>query len=107
MDTAYWELRKALAITVVFGGLRMIECMNLELEKINRGPEVYTIIHSRDKQRSDKMDTKFLVPHEGGFTDVLAIYLEKVKMKLEKYMGKVWYTGRKSATLTCQPTGRT
>ncbi len=29
----------------IFGGLRMIECINLELEKINRGPEVYTITH--------------------------------------------------------------
>ena len=98
MDTAYWEVRKVIAITAVLGGLQMIECMNLELEKINRGPEGYTIMHSRAKQRSDK----FLVPQEGGFTDILAIFLEKVKTKLEKYTGKVWYTGRKSATLMCQ-----
>ena len=88
MDTAYWEVRKVIAITAVLGGLQMIECMNLELEKINRGPEGYTIMHSRAKQRSDK----FLVPQEGGFTDILAIFLEKVKTKLEKYTGKVWYT---------------
>ena len=106
MDTAYWEVRKAIAITAVFGGLRMIECLNLELEKINRGPEGYTITHSRAKQRSDKMNTKFVVPQEGGFADILAIYLEKVKTRLGKYTGKVWYTGKKSATLTCQPMGR-
>jgi hypothetical protein len=29
-----------------------------------------------------------------------------MKAKLEKYTGKVWYTGRKSATLTCQPSGQ-
>ncbi len=41
--------------SVAYPGLQMIECMNLELEKINRGPEFYTITHSRAKQRSDKM----------------------------------------------------
>ncbi len=85
----------------------MIECMSLELEKINRGPEVYTITHSRAMQRTDKMNTKFLVQQGGGFANILAIYLEKVKMKLEKYTGKVWYTGRKNATLTGGPRGGT
>ena len=106
MDTAYWEVRKAIAITAIFGGLRMVECINLELEKINRGPEGYTITHCRAMQRSDKLNTKFLVPQEGGSADILAIYLEKVKVKLEKYTGKVWYTGKKSTTLANQPMGR-
>jgi len=106
LDTAYWEVRKAIAVTAVFGGLRMIECMNLELEKICRGPEGYTITHARAKQRSDKINTKFLVPQEGGFADILAVYLEKVKTQLEIYKGKVWYTGKKSATLVSLPMGR-
>jgi len=72
----------------------MIECMNLELEKISRGPEGYTITHSGAKQRSVKMNTKFLLPQEGGFAAILAIYLEKVKTKQEIYTGKVWYIGR-------------
>jgi site-specific recombinase XerD len=59
-------VRKAIAITAVFSGLRMIECMNLELEKINRRPEGYAITLSKAKQRSDKMNTKFLVPQEGA-----------------------------------------
>ncbi len=84
----------------------MIECMNLELEKISRGPEGYTITHSGAKQRSVKMNTKFLLPQEGGFAAILAIYLEKVKMKQEIYTGKVWYIGRKSATLTSLHMGR-
>ncbi len=81
----------------------MIECMNLEIEKISRGPEGYTITHSGAKQRSVKMKTKFLLPQEGGFADILAFYLEKVKTKQE---GKVWYIGRKSATLTSLHMGR-
>jgi hypothetical protein len=55
---------------------------------------------------SDKINTKFLVPQEGGFADILAVYLEKVKTQLEIYKGKVWYTGKKSATLASLPIGR-
>ena len=57
LDTAYWEVRQAIAITAYFGGLRVAECMNLALEKIIRGPEGFTITHTRAKQRSDKRST--------------------------------------------------
>ena len=49
MDSAYWMVRRAIAITAYFGGLRMVECMDLALEKIIRGPEGFTITHTRAK----------------------------------------------------------
>ena len=77
-DTGYWEVRKAIAITAYFGGLRMVECMELQLEKITRGADGFTVTHTRAKQRSDKTSTKFLVPQVGGYADQLANYLDKV-----------------------------
>lgn len=106
MDSAYWTVRRAIAITAYFGGLRMVECMDLALEKIIRGPEGFTITHTRAKQRSDKMSTKFLVPQEGGYADLLASYLDLVKNQLYQYSGRVWYTGRKTDNLTCQTMGK-
>jgi len=106
LDTAYWEVRQAIAITAYFGGLRMVECMNLELEKMIRGSDGFNITHTRAKQRSDKKSTKFLVPQEGGYADLLAVYLDKVKNQLNKYKGKVWFTGRKTEMLTTQCMGK-
>ena len=63
------------------------ECIDLSLEKISRGPNGFTITHTRSKQRSDKLSTKFMIPQAGGVADMLAIYLDKVKDQLEKYEG--------------------
>ena len=52
------------------------------------------------------MSTKFLVPQEGGYADILASYLDMVKNQLYQYKGKVWYTGRKTDTLTNQTMGK-
>ena len=106
LDTAYWEMRQAIAITAYFGGLRVAECMDLALEKIIRGPEGFTITHTRAKQRSDKRSTKFLVPQVGGYADLLAVYLDKVKNQLDRYKGRMWYTGRKTDILTTQCMGK-
>ena len=106
LDTAYWEVRRAIAIVAVFGGLRMAECIDLSLEKISRGPDGFTITHTRSKQRSDKLSTKFMIPKAGGFADMLAVYLDKVKDQLEKYQGRCWYTGRKTSSLVGQFMGR-
>ena len=77
----------------------MSEAQELSLEKIVRGPDGFSITHSRKKQRSDKMSTKFLVPQEGGYADLLAVYLDKVKSQLDKFTGRVWYTGLKTDLL--------
>ena len=108
-DTGYWLVRKAIAITAYFGGLRMVECMELQLEKITRGADGFTVTPTRAKQRSDKNSTKFLVPQVGGYADQLANYLEKVKNnQLDAFTGKVWYTGQKiSPALTMMSMGKT
>jgi integrase len=106
MENAYWEVRQAITIMAFFGGLRMAECMTLKLERIKRGPEGYTVSHSRVKQRSDKRDSKFLVPEDGGFAAQLDIYLSKVEKQLKVYKGKVWWTGTKHDTLKSMPMGK-
>ena len=106
MDTAYWEVRQSIAITAFFGGLRLAECMDLKLEQFIRSTEGYSITHTRAKQRTDKMSTKFLVPEEGGYAKKLEIYLSKVNNQLSKFQGRVWYTGRKHVELSSQYMGR-
>jgi integrase len=106
MDSTFWEVRQAIAITAFFGGLRLTECLDLKLEQMIRSKKGYTIIHTRAKQRTDKMSTKFLVPEERGYTKRLTIYLNKVNNQLSKFQGRVWYTGRKSDALTSQFMGK-
>lgn len=95
METAYWLVRQAICIVAFFGGLRMQECLDLCLEKIQRGQEGYFIRHSRVKQRrSDKLETKFLVPDDGGYGSQLALYLGQVNNDLNKFQGRVWWTAK-------------
>ena len=51
-----------MAILAFFGGLRHTEIMDLKLEKRKSEPEGVFIVHERAKQRSDKRESKFLVP---------------------------------------------
>jgi integrase len=106
LDTAFWEVRQAIALTAYFGGLSLVECMDLELEKISRDSEGFTITHTRAKQRSDKITTKFLVPQMGGYANLLAVYLDKVKSQLDRFKGRVWFTGKKNKMLTSQFMGK-
>jgi hypothetical protein len=92
MPTPYWEVRQSIVMMAFFGGLRLQETCDLELEKIIRGPEGYTITHMRCKQRDDKTSTKFVVPQEGGYADRLAVYIKKVNDVLQKFQGRVWFT---------------
>ena len=52
------------------------------------------------------MSTKFVVPQEEGYADLLASYLDLVKDQLYQYSGRVWYTGKKALTLTSQAMGK-
>ncbi len=107
MDTSYWEVRQSIAIIAYFGGLRLTECMDLKLEQIIRSADGYTITHTRAKQRTDKMSTKFLVPEVGGYAGQLAVYLNNVNSQLDKFQGRVWYTGKKKhGVLTSQVMGK-
>jgi len=58
------------------------------------------------KQRSDKQETAFVVPAQGGFADLLALYLEKVNTELNKFIGRVWWTGMTGNSIKNQPMGR-
>ena len=107
MDDAYWLVRQSICIVAFFGGLRLQECLDLSLEKIQRSKEGFFVTHSRVKQRrSDKLESRFLVPEEGGFAAKLALYLFKVNNQLRHYQGRVWYTGTKSDSLRNQPMGK-
>jgi hypothetical protein len=65
-------------------------CMNLELEKMQRGKEGYIITHNWVKQRrSDKLETRFVVPETGGYAAQLALYLFKVNNQLKYDQGRV------------------
>jgi len=105
-NNTYWEVRQAIAIVAFFGGLRFVECVDLKMEMFSWGPAGCTITHTRAKQRSDKMTTKFLVPQAGGFASKLATYINRVKDQLEIFQGKPWYTGRKSGLLVKQAMGK-
>ena len=54
-DITYWMVRQVICILAYFGGLRLQECYNLTLERIQRSPQGYFVTHFRVKQRrSDK-----------------------------------------------------
>ena len=106
MESTYWLVRQAISILAFFGGLRLQECMDLCLEKIVRNNDGYKVTHSRCKQRSDQRETAFLVPAHGGFAERLADYLEKVYTNLNKFTGRVFWTGTKGNILKNQPMGK-
>jgi len=69
-------------------------------------PRGNTITHMRAKQRSDKTFSKFVVPEEGGYAKRLSIYLTKVNKQLDKYAGRVFYTGTQHSMLKKQVMGK-
>ncbi len=106
MESYYWLVRQAVSIVAFFGGLRLQECQGLVLEKMIRTSDGYKIRHSRVKQRSDQWDSVFLVPAHGKFADRLGMYLGKINSNLNKFTGRVWWTGTKGETLRATPLGK-
>ena len=51
-----------IALLSYFGGLRLAELMELKIENMISSKEGVNITHARVKQRSDKKDTRFIVP---------------------------------------------
>ena len=64
LDDAYWLVRKAVVILAYYGGLRLVDLMNLELQNFSSSIEGVFVV----QQRSDNRETRFLVPR-GGETD--------------------------------------
>ena len=120
LEGGYWEVRKAIVVLAYFGGLRLVEAMGLEVEKITPCAKGFDVVHDRAKGRTDKPSSKFTVPKkkvpkEGEEESVedsydwagcLGKYLERMKGELGKYQGRVFYTGRKNGGLVAQPMGR-
>ena len=117
LDGAYWIVRKAVVVLAYFGGLRLVEAMNLVIEKIqDKKDGSIQVKHCRSKQRTDKENSKFDVPTikdpeakgEDGFdwANCLRTYINMVKEELGMYSGRVFYTGKKDGHLTRQVMGR-
>ena len=120
LEGGYWEVRKAVVILSYFGGLRLCEAMNLQVEKISPSAGGFDVVHDRAKGRTDKPSSKYTVPKkkvpkEGEEETVedsfdwaacLGTYLGRMKEELGKYQGRVFYTGRKNGGLVAQGMGR-
>ena len=84
--------------------------MDLKLEKFNSLPEGIYVTHERAKQRSDKRDSKFLIPRaksngETNFANIVESYLHAIKEDLGKFCGRVFWTGKEQAFVDC-PLGK-
>ena len=105
-------MQKAIIIIIVayFGGLRHTETMALSLEKFTSKNEGMYVVHKQAKQRSDKQQSKFLVPRSNSeeqvdFAGILEAYISQVKDDLGKYTGRAIWTGR-GGIFVNQPIGK-
>ena len=94
-QSPYWLVRKVIIIIAFFGGLRHTELMEVMVEKIESKPEGLFITHERAKQRSDKRQSKFLVPRTGSldYASVVEEYIAAIKSSFGVYTGRLFYTG--------------
>ena len=96
--TPYWLVRKVVVILAFFGGLRLKETLDLDLEKIESTPAGVFVTHQRCKQRTDQKDSKFLIPRakkdgDVDYAGVMDSYLHEIKDCLGVYTGQVLWTG--------------
>ena len=69
--------------------------MDLALEKVERKPEGLYVTHTRAKQRTDKKETRFLVPSNGDidYAALVDNYLSNIRNDLGKFSGRMFWTG--------------
>ena len=75
-----------------FGGLRKAEIKDLKVENISSKSEGVYVSHNRVKQRSDKKESKFLIPRSSGsanFAQIVEDYINLVKDDLGKRIGMI------------------
>ena len=89
---ACWFVRKAVVVLAFCGGLRHCESFNLVLERFSSTKEGVYVMHEHVKQKSDKQNSKFLVPRATAESDtdyavIVESYLSQVKDDLGKYTG--------------------
>ena len=58
------QVRQVIVCLAYYGGLRHTEMMGLQVEMCESAPEGVFVTHIRSKQRSDKRNSKFLVPRK-------------------------------------------
>ena len=58
----YYDFVQVIAHLSYFDGLRLAELMELKIENMISSKEGVNITHARVKQRSDKKNTRFIVP---------------------------------------------
>ena len=82
-------------IMAFFGSLRHAELMELQVERVSVQSEGVYVTHCCVKQRSDKMESKFLVPRGGdvNYAAVVEDYLCTIKNTLGVFKGRLFYTG--------------
>ena len=81
-NTPYWKVRKAVVLLAFFGGMRKTEAEALKLEDIVSSSAGVHVTHSRAKQRSDQLCSKFLVPRcivGVNYAQILEDYLFAIK----------------------------
>ena len=96
INTPYWMVRKAGVLLAFFGGLRKTEAEALKLEDIISSSDGVHVTHSRAKQRSDQLCSKFLIPRckiGVNYAQILEDYLLAIKEGLGIKTGRVFYTG--------------
>ena len=100
-------VRQVIVCLAYYRGLRHTEMMGLQVEMCVSAPEGVLVTLIRSKQRSDKRNSKFLVPRkkENSCADVLDLYLITIKDKLGQYTGRLLWSGSASAFINI-PMGR-
>lgn len=86
-------------IVAYFGGLRHTELMDLQMEKLNVQENGIIINHCRAKQRSDKTETRFLIPKKGkvNYSDVVEHYLTQIKNDFNIFTGRMFFKGTQAS----------
>ena len=81
--------------------------MNLNIEKIANQEDGMCITHQRAKQRSDKQDSRFLIPKNGSinYASIVEKYLNEIKSNLGVFAGRMFFKG--TATALISQSGRT
>ena len=62
----FWLVRQCIIISSYFGSLKFVEAASLQLETVNIKKHDVYITHSRAKQRSDKMVTRWVMQRDGS-----------------------------------------
>ncbi|XP_023331895.1 uncharacterized protein LOC111704017 [Eurytemora carolleeae] len=77
----------------------IVELMDLQIEKMVKKNDGMLVTHCRSKQRSDKKETKFLVPNDGpvNFAAVIDDYLNVIICSLGHFRGRVFFKGTPAA----------